>query len=78
MNKFLLALLLAVPLFSGAATEHEDGSITLSKDEKESFEGLVNQLLQQRQFLLLERGGAVEAIKDLQKKYEMLEKSKCS
>jgi hypothetical protein len=60
-----------------AATEHEDGSITLSKDEKEAVESMVNHLLQQRQFLQMERGGAMEAIKEMQKKIESLEKSKC-
>jgi hypothetical protein len=77
MKKLLLAALLALPLSAVAITEHEDGSVTLSKDEKEAVEGMVNHLLQQRQFLQMERGGAVEAIKDLQKKNEMLEKSKC-
>jgi hypothetical protein len=60
-----------------AATEHEDGSITLSKDEKQATEALFNQLMLERQFLFLERGGAMEAIKEMQRKLEAFEKAKC-
>lgn len=60
-----------------AATEHEDGSITLSKDEKQATEDLFNKLMLERQFLFLERGGAVEAIKEMQKKIESLQSAKC-
>lgn len=77
MKKLLIAVLLAMPLLAGAATEHEDGSITLSRDEKEAVESMVNDLLQQRQFLMLERGGAMEAIKEMQKKLEAFEKARC-
>lgn len=78
MKKLLLASLLAVPLFAGAATEHEDGSITLSKDEKEAVESMVNQLLQQRQLLQMERGGAIEYIKEMQKKLDAFERARCT
>lgn len=77
MKKLLLAALFA-PLISLAASLHEDGSTTLTKEEKEAAEAAFSQLFQDRMRLMMEQGGALEALRDLQKKHDALEKAKCA
>lgn len=77
MKKLLLTALLVVSFHASASVEHDDGSITLSKDEKEAVESMINDLMQQRKFLILEFNGALEYIKRMQEQLEAPSKGKC-
>lgn len=75
MKKVLILLF----LLAGCAStpKEDDGSITLTKDQKQAVEAMVNQLLHERMRLTLENGGMSEALRDLQKRHDDLERSKC-
>lgn len=75
--KTIAALLLAVPLAAGAETNHPDGSITLTVDEKQAVEQYVDELIKRRQAVEHERVEAARTNLDLEKKIRALENGKC-
>lgn len=75
MKKVLILLFLLAGCAS--APKEDDGSITLTKDQKQAVEAMVNQLLHDRMRLTLENGGMSEALRELQQRHMDLEKAKC-
>jgi hypothetical protein len=77
MKKLLLAALISLPLSVIAATQHQDGSVTFTKEEiadiAKMFQASESEYFAAQQKYV----DSMDLVDDLKKKLDALEKAKC-
>lgn len=75
--KTIAAVLLSVPLLAGAVTDHEDGSVTLTKEEKNAVVEYTEKVTAQRDMVARHNRNNEEAIKYLKQELDRLKNGTC-